>query len=162
MHVRGVVTLTSLTKPWRPSDAWPALVHAVGTEVWAHPRCKHGNVNQKKTQQLMTLTAHVHQAATVLRPVLRGGLTVAHMPLVRSIFEATMTVVWCDKVADGANALTNEGSSQRKNLRDTLATTHSMSELASKISVGAGGLPTSSDQQARRLGPAPVQSTPCL
>lgn len=56
-----------------------------------------------------------------------------------------------DEVADGANALINEGSRQRRNLRDSLALTHSMAEMATKINVGAGSLPTSSEQQARRI-----------
>lgn len=60
-------------------------------------------------------------------------------------------MVWCDEVADGANALINEGSRQRRNLRDSLAQTHSMAEMATKIKVGVGSLPTSSDHQARRI-----------
>lgn len=100
---------------------------------------------------IMTLTAHVHATATILRPVLPSGLTIAHMPLVRSIFESTITVVWCDEVADGANALINEGARQRRNLRDSLAKTHSMEEMAAHISTGVGSLPTSSDHQARQI-----------
>lgn len=100
---------------------------------------------------IMALTAHVHSTAIILRPVLPDGLTIAHMPLVRSIFEATMTVVWCDEVADGAAAMINEGSRQRLNLRDSLAGTKSMTELASKIGVGVGSLPTSSAQQSRHV-----------
>lgn len=98
---------------------------------------------------IMTLTAHVHQTAIILRPVLPDGLTIAHMPLVRSIFESTITLVWCDEVPDAANALINEGSRQRRNLRDSLAKTHSMAEMAAQINVVDGVLPTSSEQQAR-------------
>lgn len=100
---------------------------------------------------IMTLTAHVHSTATILRPALPTDLTIAHMPLVRSIFESTITVARCDEVADGANALINEGSRQRRNLRDSLARTHSMTEMATKISIGVGSLPSSSDRQARRI-----------
>lgn len=106
---------------------------------------------EQQVATMMTLTAHVHSTATILRPVLPDGLTIAHMPLVRAIFESTITAVWCDEVADGANALINEGSRQRRNLRDSLAKTRSMTELASMINVGAGSLPSSSDQQARRI-----------
>jgi len=100
---------------------------------------------------IMTLTAHVHSTAMILRSALPAALTIAHMPLVRSIFESTITVAWCDEVADGANALINEGSRQRRNLRDSLARTHSMTEMSTKISVGVGSPSTSSDQQARRI-----------
>lgn len=101
---------------------------------------------------IMTLTAHVHATATILQPVIPNGLTIAHMPLVRSIFESALTVVWCDEVADGANGMINEGSRQRRNLRDSLAKTHSMTEMASKVSgVDVGTLPTSSADQARRM-----------
>lgn len=115
---------------------------------------------------IMTLTAHVHTTATILRPVLPSGLTIAHMPLVRSIFESTITVVRCDEVADGANALINEGARQRRNLRDSLAKTHSMAEMAAHISTGVGSLPTSSDHQARQIESLAATSlstgpTPC-
>lgn len=106
---------------------------------------------EQQVATIMTLTAHVHSTAMILRPSLPSALTIAHMPLVRAMFEATITVAWCDEVAGGANALINEGSRQRRNLRDSLAMTHSMTEMANKISIGVGALPTSSAEQARRI-----------
>ncbi len=127
-------------------DGWVQFVGDEGPELsdWR-------GRTEAQVATMMTLTAHVHATATILRPALPSGLTIAHMPLVRSIFESTITVVWCDEVADGANALINEGSRQRRKLRDSLARTHSMTEMATKISVGVGSLPTSSDEQARRI-----------
>jgi hypothetical protein len=65
--------------------------------------------------------------------------------------------------------LINEGSRRRHNLRDSLATIRSLTELAAKISVGAGSLPTSSEAQPdaskaaapRSHSTAPTPSTEC-
>lgn len=127
-------------------DGWVHIVSDDGPSLsdW-------GGRTEEQVATIMTLTAHVHSTAIILRPVLPDRLTIAHMPLVRAIFETTMTVVWCDEVADGAAALINEGSRQRRNLRNSLAKTRSMTELASRVSVGVGSLPTSSEQQARNV-----------
>lgn len=98
---------------------------------------------------IMALTAHVHATALVLRSALPDGLTIAHMPLVRSIFESTITVAWCDEVADGTHALMNEGARQRRNLRDALARTRSLADMAHQMEVSSAVLPTSSTEQAR-------------
>ncbi|PZU04551.1 MAG: hypothetical protein DI630_00045 [Gordonia sp. (in: high G+C Gram-positive bacteria)] len=125
---------------------------------WVQSKGDHGptltDLRGRTEQQIaavMTMTAHAHATALVLRPVLPDGLTIAHMPLVRAVFEATITAVWCDEVADGANALINEGSRQRRNLRKELGKTRSMAEMAEKINTGAGSLPTTSEQQAKRI-----------
>lgn len=108
--------------------------------------------SQAQVATIMTLTAHVHATAAIVQPVLPDGLSIAHMPLVRSIFEATMTVVWCDEVADGAQSLVNEGARQRRALRASLETTRTMGDIAEQLSgTDWTGMPTSSEQQARSI-----------
>ena len=65
---------------------------------------------------VISLVTHVHAVAKVLRPAMPDGITVAHMPLVRSIYEATLTAAWCDEVPDSAEAIMKEEGRQRRNL----------------------------------------------
>lgn len=108
--------------------------------------------SEAQVASIMTLTAHVHATAMLLRPALPDGLTVVHMPLVRSIFESTITVVWCDEVADAADGLVNEGARQRRALSRSLAASRSMRDLADQVSAAEWGvLPTSSTEQAKYM-----------
>ncbi len=101
---------------------------------------------------VITLVTHVHATAAYLRPALPGGLTIVHMPLVRSILEATVTAVWCDEVADGAAGLLNESARQRTNLIAALQQTQTFSEISDELNLTEyGRLPSSSNQQARSI-----------
>ena len=128
-------------------DGWVQFVSDDGPEL-----AQWKNRTEQQVATIMTLTAHVHRTAMILRPVLPNGLTIAHMPLVRSLYEATLTVCWTDEVADGANGLLNEGLRQRRALRQSLANTRSMREIADQISgTDLTELPTASTQQARQM-----------
>lgn len=108
--------------------------------------------DEAQVVSIMTLTAHVHATAMMLRPALPHGLTVVHMPLVRSIFEATITVVWCDEVADAADALVNDGAHERRGLSQALAASCTMRDMAERVSDPQWGiLPTSSTEQAKNM-----------
>jgi hypothetical protein len=108
--------------------------------------------SEAQVATIMTLTAHVHATATILRPAIPDELTIAHMPLVRSIFESTITIAWCDEVADGALSLVTEGARQRRALRRSLEKSRTMSEMADQISgTDWSRLPTSSTPQARSI-----------
>lgn len=100
---------------------------------------------------VMALTAHAHQTALILAPSMPDGLTIAHIPLVRAIFEATITLVWCDEVADGANALINDGARQRSNLQSSLRNTRSLAGLAEEVTTYSSRLPTSSSESAKMM-----------
>ncbi len=83
---------------------------------------------------IMGLAAHVHNTAVLLRPAMPSDLTIVHVPLVRAIFEATITLVWCDEVADGAESLAREGARQQRGLIRALAGTRTLKDLADHIS----------------------------
>ncbi|WP_343894570.1 DUF5677 domain-containing protein [Janibacter melonis] len=100
---------------------------------------------------VMSLTAHVHATAKALRPVLPDGLTIAHMPLVRSIFEATVTAVWCQAVDDGAEALMQEGDRQRNNVRRAVGEALSVREMERVATYDLGALISSSTAQGRSM-----------
>lgn len=61
------------------------------------------------------LVTHVHETARLLRASMPGPLTVVHMPLVRVMYECTLTAVWCDEVDDGAPGKMNEYLRSKKN-----------------------------------------------
>ncbi|WP_434177122.1 DUF5677 domain-containing protein [Brachybacterium conglomeratum] len=64
----------------------------------------------------MAYATHVPETARLIIEYLPDRLTVAHAPLIRSIFEKTMTLAWVDEVDDGAEALMTEEARQRRNL----------------------------------------------
>ncbi|RXW31524.1 DUF5677 domain-containing protein [Propioniciclava flava] len=70
-----------------------------------------------QTAIVVGLVTHVHETARLLRPAMPAGLTIVHMPLVRSIYESTLTAVWADEVADGAEAIMKEDGRQRRALQ---------------------------------------------
>lgn len=63
------------------------------------------------------LVTHVHESARHLRQSMPGPLSVVHMPVVRAMYESTLTAVWCDEVDDGAAAKVTEHWRGRKNTR---------------------------------------------
>lgn len=101
---------------------------------------------------LMSLTAHAHQMAALVRPAIPGDLTVVHMPSVRAIFESTMTVIWCDEVADAAAAMVNESMRQRRALRTSMANSVTFAQMAAAVEeLPADPLPSESNAQARHM-----------
>jgi hypothetical protein len=128
-------------------DGWKDFVSGTGPNLvdWR-------GRSEAQVATIMTLTAHVHATAAILRPAIPDELTIAHMPLVRSIFESTITIAWCDEVADAAQSLVNESARQRRALRSSLEKSRTMSEMADQISgTDWSSLPTSSSQQARYI-----------
>ncbi len=108
--------------------------------------------SQQQVVTIMALTAHVHAIVDYLRPRLPRDLTAIHVPLVRSILEATVTVAWCNEVADGANALLNETARQRRNFSAEMRSTRTFAEFADAlVDAGWGSLPTQSEEQARSM-----------
>lgn len=100
---------------------------------------------------VMGLVTHVHETARVLRPFMPEGLTIVHMPLVRSIYESTLTAVWCDEVADGAEAIMKEDGRQRRALQQALAGIDSLQSSAPIPYQEWADVETPSADQARRF-----------
>lgn len=75
---------------------------------------------EAQTVLITAYATHVHETAKLLLPYLPDRLTVAHAPLLRSIFETTLTLVWVDEVDDGADALMSEEGRQRRNIAKNL------------------------------------------
>lgn len=106
----------------------------------------------EQVQVVLGLVTHVYATVRYLRPAIGDGLTIVQMPLVRSTFEATLTAVWCDEVADGARAMVNEDVRQRRNLAAELAKTHTLADLAQTVAhLDLVALETSSADQARQF-----------
>jgi hypothetical protein len=126
-------------------EGWTAFVGDPNTVL-----SRWGKRQELQVTAVITLVSHVHATAAHLRPALPDGLTIVHMPLVRSILDATLTAVWCDEVADGANALVNEAARQRANLIETLQQTQTFGKITDELQISdQDRLPSSSNQQAR-------------
>lgn len=99
---------------------------------------------------VISLVTHVHAVAKVLRSAMQGGaITVAHMPLVRSIYEATLTAVWCDEVPDGAAAIMKEEGRQRRNLESAMQSVASFAAAKPMPHVDWADVETPSAAQGR-------------
>lgn len=82
---------------------------------------------------ILSLTAHTYETAALLRPAMPDAVTMAHMPLVRTIYETALTVLWIDKVDDAAQAWLNEFVRQRGVLRETMAKSTSLAQYAAAV-----------------------------
>jgi hypothetical protein len=79
------------------------------------------------------LTAHVHRLAAVTTPLLRDGLVIEAMPLVRAAYETSLTAVWCVQIHGGPIALANKHVRQRKALINTLNESQSLAALTANL-----------------------------
>ena len=107
---RGIVE--GLMASWDELVGSPGFkVHSTGTGA------REGRSRtEAQTVLIMAYATHVHETARLLIDCLPDRLTVAHAPLIRSMFETTMTLAWVDEVDDGAEALLTEETRQRRNL----------------------------------------------
>lgn len=92
-----------------------------------HPRRKK-SVGQAAST--LGMAQHVHATVGILRPALPDGLTIAHMPLVRSVFETALRTVWLDSHPEAVSGLVKEQERQMKNLGRTMEKDPSLREVA--------------------------------
>lgn len=101
-------------------DGWDEFV-STSHITWVGTGARKGrDRSEAQTAIVVGLVTHVHETARLLRPAMPDGLTIAHMPLVRSIYESTLTAVWADEVADGAEAIMKEEGRNRRALGQAL------------------------------------------
>lgn len=102
--------------------SWDELVGSPGFK--AHSTGTGARDGRSRTEAqtilIMAYATHVHETARLLIDYLPDRLTVAHAPLIRSMFETTMTLAWVDEVDDSAQALMTEEARQRRNLARNL------------------------------------------
>lgn len=101
-------------------DGWDSFAGGVRVSERATGARKGRDRSTAQMAIVIALITHVHETARLLRPFMPDGITVVHMPLVRAIFECTLTAVWCDEVDDGAEAIMKEHGRQRRALQGAL------------------------------------------
>lgn len=139
-------SLKAVEESWRFLTREASLTTRGSGARHDHPR------GQRQTLVLMALAANVHEMAQIIRPALPDRLTVAHMPIVRAIYETTLTLVWCDEVDDGIDAILNEEARQRSCLADEMLLASSWAGGAETVRLDWDELESTSNPHARRVG----------
>lgn len=97
------------------------------------------------------LSAHVFLTAAMLRPSIPDAMRPPHFLWIRSIWETTFTIIWVDQNPDAAQAVLNELSRNRGNIRDTMRKgSPGMAARAHQVAhADDPRIPTSLDAEAR-------------
>lgn len=99
------------------STIWKSWVDA-GTVV-LNPRPEFQKT-EPQAHMIVTLTTHLFQQATTIRPYLPSDLPITMIPVVRAALETGLWVIWIDRYANAAEAAMNRSEHQRRSLVRTL------------------------------------------
>ncbi|GAA1491446.1 DUF5677 domain-containing protein [Brachybacterium sacelli] len=108
--------------------------------------------SEPQAHMLVTLTTHLFEQASVIRPYLPDDLPITLMPVARSALETTLWVIWVDRYDDAAAAALNRSEHQRRNMLKTLNQSSLIPIDRENITLETWtDLETSSGHQARSL-----------
>lgn len=142
----AVEALDELLAGW---DQFVSTVKLTGRGTGAR---KGRDRTQAQTAVVLALVTHVHETARLLRQWMPDGLTVLQAPLVRGLYETTLTAIWCDEVDDAHTAMMNAEGRFRVNLAETLRSGESTRAAADRVAYQDWEkLATTSNAEAQRF-----------